>query len=307
MKKTLLSLLTTVLCVANFVGLATGCDNDNEKNDENLSKITISEIFEANTHANLQKKYDSYSVTYVYDKHPHASGAMYFGENCSYLEYTTKKEGYLFVDNEYVYDLMEGEAAAITYLDEETITLVNENNPHIIVLREDAFVVNSVEKQDDQIVATVTPTQENIDGALIMFQGEYNEGDNVELIFVLNEDLTLQKFTVNYLPVNGQETKVATCTVDYNVEMPQNCKTLYDFYTQTEDLRTVTYIANAGTSNEKRWTVQAPKGVEVYPLIAEQYDSNVYTDAECTQVYEGTDYSTDETLYLKDCEVADQE
>ncbi len=297
MKKRLLSLFTAVLCVASLACFASGCKKD---------EITVSDIYEANTHENLQKKYDSYSATYSYTVSSTMDGIMYFGEECSYLEYTEEEEGYLFVDNKLVYDLCEGAPAAMLYIDEEDITFVNENTPHIIILKEDILVVDSVKKQDGKIVATAKPTtQDSLEAMLTVFVGNYDEGDNVEVVFVLDENLILQKFTVNHLPVNGQETEVVTCIADYNVDTPRNCQTLYNYYTQTEDLRTVTYIANAGTSNERRWTAQAPIGVEVYPLTTDRYDSQVYIDPDCTQAYEPTGYSTDETLYLKELAPSD--
>jgi hypothetical protein len=70
---------------------------------------------------------------------------------------------------------------------------------------------------------------------------------------------------------------------------------------ETQNLRNITIISNPGTEKEKSQSFQAAKGLLVgLTYQDEEYVFEVYTDAECTQLYDASlDTESDLTVYVK--------
>ena len=88
----------------------------------------------------------------------------------------------------------------------------------------------------------------------------------------------------------------------YDMPVPEAVEGFLAVDGQTEDLRTVTFVFEPGTQQEKTLTVQAPKGVGVglMSLTGEMDVYQIYDDAACTQVHVASgDNTIDVTVYVK--------
>lgn len=71
-----------------------------------------------------------------------------------------------------------------------------------------------------------------------------------------------------------------------------------------DDFRTLTVITDPGTEDEKTYTQTVTKGSVFEIAASEEYDPQLYSDKECTQVLtdENLDTSADQTVYMKKAE-----
>ena len=93
-----------------------------------------------------------------------------------------------------------------------------------------------------------------------------------------------------------------TVTITRDVAAPEGIKPFVAYAEQTDDLRTITFVSNPGTEQEKTETVNAPKGLQisVAPDWEIEQTMTMYVDAACTQVFEAdSDTNADLTLYVK--------
>jgi hypothetical protein len=76
-----------------------------------------------------------------------------------------------------------------------------------------------------------------------------------------------------------------------------------DYVTRCKDMtetRTVRYVREPGTPNEKTFTFTLPKSADLYPAVIETYA--YFEDAACTVPYEAKsgDYPDELTIYMKE-------
>ena len=86
------------------------------------------------------------------------------------------------------------------------------------------------------------------------------------------------------------------------MEAPEGVKEFIKLEKETQNLRTVTFVSNPGTANEKTESIQVAKGLQIgfSPDWSIEKAFTVYADAACTQVIEGElDVNSDLTVYIK--------
>ena len=64
-----------------------------------------------------------------------------------------------------------------------------------------------------------------------------------------------------------------------------------------EDSRTITFVIDPGTEQEQTVVKTVGKGCAVTLVQPEGY-TGLYTDEDCTQVYEEENYTEDATIYM---------
>lgn len=76
----------------------------------------------------------------------------------------------------------------------------------------------------------------------------------------------------------------------------------------SDDVRTVTVITDAGTEDEQTYSQTVGKGCAVVVYVSENFEDTLYTDAACTQEFDGEeDYQSSYTVYAKRIEEEDYE
>ena len=91
-------------------------------------------------------------------------------------------------------------------------------------------------------------------------------------------------------------------TITRDTEAPEGTKPFLAYENKTDNLRTVTFISNPGTKNEKTESIKSPKGLQVTfsPDFSTEKTFTMYADATCKQAIEEVpDVNSDVTVYIK--------
>ena len=121
--------------------------------------------------------------------------------------------------------------------------------------------------------------------------GEFIYEVDMQTLFFLGGSYTV------YAP-DGSVTYKMALNVEYDVERPAEAQDLFDRMNPKEDYRTVTIVADPGTENETVYSVNTARGDSARLYCGGDYKT-LYTDPECTQVYEGgADTTQNQTLYV---------
>ena len=270
---------------------------------EDPTEITLQEIYEVGkNYIALLGDHENLFITYEYNgsgirqdfyskEYYHTfTSSEYYGWGEDYETFITKNAEYYYSEGAYSFDIMlalDGIINAQKHFDEAGKTPFMEFDA---TKEENATIV----QQDGLLIVTYTNDQEDL--------AEF--GDNiVSLVETYTLDATaLEIISVTVLYTYDDGSTLDGCiTIARDVEAPDRVEEFLKFENET-DLRTVTVVSNPGTEDEKTDTVQAPKGlmVDIYSHWDIEETLTLYTDAACTQIFEGdTDFDADITVYTK--------
>ena len=282
--KKIIVLLATLVMVVSF----TACNNE---------KLSMNELVEANQTDTLLETYDSVSVQVK------ANGEMYT-EYYLTEEFSYEKIGnwamWLTDETGYVYE--DGMYKQIVRIDRNG--LVSHEGYRVdqygdVVISQDSVLekIESVAETEEHITVVSSMARKT----LYKVVGDENiKSYDVEYIMDA-ADYRLMSATAKFGYDDGSVV-VFDMECSYNQEMPEEIQAYLAYKNQTEDLRSVTLVFQAGTPDEKVEYLQVPKGMPVSIVLTEGTGENYsfYSDAACTQRHVDTgDYTSDVTVYVK--------
>ena len=261
------------------------------------NKLTMRNVIEANRTKKLLEVHDSVSVQVTMNDEMYIE--YYLADGCSYEKgngwamYITDDAGYICSNGQYgrlVFIAEDGLGSAAEYrAGRHTDVIISQDS-----LEEK---IQTIEETGDRIVVTSAMDKETTSKVIAeegaqSYKAEYVMDAKTHSIITVEGILTMEDGTVVDCDME--------CT--YNAEMPEEAKAQAEYLAQTEDLRTVTLVFNAGTEKEKVETIQAIKGhaISLTQMPDAVGSMSLYADAAYTEAYASNgDYTSDVTIYVK--------
>lgn len=268
--------------------------------EEITTEITAQDIYDSSKVSALLEKYDSILVVRTANGEVYQED-YYSKEYCySLFDGGESDAGFLSTDKSFFFYVEDIYSQAISIspdgIADEKEFFAEELETNYLLTDMLNDTIMSVTEIDGNILVTSFPDQEEIDEAKA--QG-WNIVDGEEYVL---DAKTLDVISVKGGSVNDSGEKYeGAISVTYNVEIPEGMKKLVEYAQQTENMRTVTFVSNPGTDNEKTESIQVPKGLQVdFFADSEDLDFTLYADAACTQEIElNLDVDSDLTVYVK--------
>ena len=160
--------------------------------------------------------------------------------------------------------------------------------------------INNIEKNADGTL-TIKATL-NAEDMKELLQDEYPDGKTVEerTEYVVNA-LTLEIVSSSVtVIVDGEVDSVTSINPFYDVEIPDNLKAIITAINEVKsgekvNPRTIRIIYDYGTDEEETYEVVADSRYKVIPNLRDGYE--MFSDPEKKEVYEGSDGTSDVTIY----------
>ena len=280
--------IVTLLIVLALLGMMTACSSD---------KVTMKQLLEANRSETLLGNYDSVYIQVElngeeYVEYYHTEEFSY-EKSAAWSRYLTDEIAYLYENGQYKRWIQIDRNGLVGYADYR----VEEYGD--LVLSEDSLKekIQSVTENQDHITVACS-MDAKIFGKLVgsdamtSFDSEY-------VVAADDYRVLTGKATITY---EGGDPVVFDVDCTYNAEMPEGLQQILACVNQTEDLRTVTLVFQAGTEKENVEILQVPKGAPVTIGLAEGSAENYsfYRDEACTELHTDTgEYDADVTIYIQ--------
>ncbi len=300
---TLLCLLALALCACGGGSGSPQDGDDGQQAPRDISKITMTQIVDANDLGTLLKNYSD-----IYFLEGPAAGEdpwyMYYidADNFYYMdsgvqELYTKDHFYgLFVDdNEGTY-FMEGlNATGEPYemMDEDSGPLWSSELPVMEKVQSVATNSDGTLRVATQVLPAYLENYGN-------WYEELKEAETIRFVYNLDPDtLAIYSAEGNAVLKSGESLVFCYVTAGYSQGRLERLDELVARSAGANggETRTVTCVLNPGTDKEAVYSQKIGKGTRVMVFTPEGY-TNIYTDPECTQIFEGeTDYDADLLVY----------
>lgn len=262
---------------------------------EEVPELTMEQVVEANMAENLLKHYDSY-----YLKFTSANGETEMYKDAEMFYYANAAGEYLRTDSIDYDNFDNGEYTKYMYVEREPFVSDSEVNSLMnveVTLEEE---IQEIKQEGENIIfSTKLPEEWHAEIAEAMGV-ELLDGDYPLIQYTLDaKTYAVLKSSETIMHKDGTEGAVFVTEAEYNAERPEAAKKLLDRATATENIRTLTIIANPGTDQEKEYKETVLKGEKIVPYFPDD-TWKLYTDAECTQEKtEPADLQADATYYAK--------
>ena len=217
--------------------------------------------------------------TFVYENSDGDVDIIQDGEGYGFSSESNLPYRYCFIDDASYEEFLKQNQSNYISSDFSGETLVSEE-------AEDGVVVVTTEVSGDQVKDSY---------ASLLYQ----EGDGLRFIYTVDEAThILQSQECCEVSEDGTEFLLSSTTVDTEPDVYEASQDLMD-QLDNEDSRTVTFVIDPGTDQERTLEMSVGKGCAVTLVQPEGY-TGLYTDEACTQEYEGGDYTEDVTLYMEE-------
>lgn len=255
--------------------------------------ITMEKMADANRTSMLLSNYDSFSITTEYDN---GSKYEYYGEE----EFIYDSDGgyHAISAEDYGYFCDNGIYGRHLYVGCAPDNAWSEN----LLMSENASTTDEILEYTKSGNTATLKTQMTADGlAKLNESAGEKKVTSVEMEYSLDADTLAILSGKTVATYDDGTTETVKSTVQYNADRPEMAEELYKRATQTEDIRTLTVICHAGEENEAAYSATVPKGGDIVDIyVGEEFESQLYTDPQCTQPKENTvDYNADSTYYVK--------
>ena len=261
-------------------------------------KLTMQQLIDANQAQTLLKTYDSIYIHGTMEGEPYTD---YYLTDEYFVEMRDGMMLLLADDTAYAYqdDLYQ----RVVYLTRDGLV---DGAAYRVAQYGDAIISQDSAKEKIQTVAeaegkiTVKSVMEQKDLEQIVGEESLNSSETTYLADAKTYNMDTVTCTVAF---DNGETMDILMECSYNVEMPEEMKPILDYYNQTEDLRTITFVFHSGTEKEKVEQIQSPKGLVVALALPKDVATegvSVYADPACTVPHKSNgDYTSDATIYIK--------
>ena len=256
-----------VLCLGVF--FLSGCGSR-----KTLSDISMEEVLEANKTENLLKYYSSFCDRSVingsWDYDLYVDREIYYYNEGELKCITGEDFQFVYQDGEYSSYLLADGAEYDSWYD----------NLH---LDESVLDETIVEALDDG--KTITIETEIAAGEWEEYfnslEIDYLPEDYVSNIYeVDSENYALQKSVTALVHPDGTSEEIASMTISYDEERPEEAKELLERARPSTDIRTITVVLDPNTENEKVCVQMVKKGELFGVILPEGYE--LYQDEACT-------------------------
>lgn len=264
--------------------------------------VTMQEIYDASHLSSQLANHESVYVQYMANGEDYAKDyltkdyaySLYVGEflgmSSDMAFFTTDDAFYSYADGNYARTLrLSADGLSDIYRTEDDAVIVL--GPEMV-----QETIQSVTKKNNCITVTSFMDQEDAEAAgmagLVSSSGEY-------VLDAKTRELIYTKCVSDY--GDGMVDEVVS-EISYDAEIPEGLKAFLEYDQQTENLRTITVVSNPGAENEKRQSVQVPKGLAVSLEPAPDTDETfaLYADAACTEAFAfSEDHNSDVVIYVK--------
>ena len=297
-------ILTLAACTDNGSKTPESTKPENTTPEDTAPEITLQEVYDAGKnlaallgdHENVYVQVTSNGKVireeYLSKQHCYSfSDAEYMDMGFDYADFTTDHSEYVYFDNSYTLNVTLTPSGMVDAKDRFTTVGTNSFISSDVV-KDDAA---SITEKDGFIIVTYTADMDTItaigDGVVSCVE--------TYTLDAKTREMTAVKTVYTYEDGTVEEGVV---TITRDVEIPEGAKPFLAYENETENLRTVTFISNPGTENEKTESIKAPKGLPVIfsPDFSIENTFTLYADAACTQaIEEDPDVNSDVTLYIK--------
>lgn len=299
--KKIVTLILSLCMVLTFAA----CTNSGSETPENTTpEITLQEVYDVGK--NLAALLGDHENVYVQVM----SNGKVIRE-----EYLSKQYHYSFSDAEYMdmgfeYADLITDHAVYVYFDNNYSLNVTLTPSGMVDMKERFATVRTADFISSEVTNDDTASIVEKDGSILVTCNA-----DLDEIVIMDEDIVSCVETYTLDAKTREMTAVKTVytykdgtveegivTITRDVEAPEGAKPFLAYEQETENLRTVTFVSNPGTENEKTESIKVPKGL----FVDFSSDWNVektftmYADAACTQAIEGDpDVNSDVTVYIK--------
>lgn len=157
--------------------------------------------------------------------------------------------------------------------------------------------ITSEEEKDGMLYLETKMSKESTEELVASYGYTSDDYDYVICEYVIESESKLIHSLKSYIVLGEKKSLFGSTQYNKDCEEYILDKTITDKIFG-EDSRTLTVVADAGTTDEKTYTQTVTKGSYIYCFIPEEFEKKLYADSECTQVLE-IDKTKDQTGYLK--------
>ena len=296
MKKT----IAFILLMCMVLTLAACADKENTTPESTTSEVTLQEVYDAGknlaallgNHENVYVQVTSNGTIvreeYLSKQYSYSfTSAEYMDMGFEYASLVTDHAEYVCFDNSYLLNVTLTPSGMVDrFATVGTVDFISTE-----VLNDDASII----EKDGSITVTCNA---DVDEILIIGKDVVSCSE-IYTLDAKTREMTAIKTVYTYKDGTVEEGIIA---ITRDVETPKGAVPFLAYEQETENLRTVTFVSNPGTENEKTESIQAPKGLLVVfsPNWDVEKTFTMYADAACTQVIEeDLDINSDVTVYIK--------
>lgn len=266
---------------------------------ELLQEDILGQIEQANTpDSTLEKNGDTGIHTIYYDSEGNEtySDYVYIGENAFVYENSHGDVDVLQDGEGYGFSSEENLPYAYCFLDESSYeNFLRQNQENYISADFSGEELVSEEEQDGVTVVTTEIAGKDVSDPYTSLL--FHEGDGLKFVYTVDAATRLLQSQECYeVQEDGTELLLASTVMDTEPEVYEVSPELMD-QIDNEDSRTITFVIDPGTEQEQTVVKTVGKGCAVTLVQPEGY-TGLYTDEDCTQVYEEENYTEDATIYM---------
>ncbi len=292
MKKILTKAVILLIFAAFLICLA-GC-----REHDITDSVTMKKIIDASGQKNILETYNSYLIAIERPDIGYTE-QKYYEKDIAVFKNSNTDEILLYSDNKLAYIKTGGVDYSVMFADCEPYTFVKDDNALFTDVSLKEKIVSAVENENTVTVVSEL-YGENARLHLLSVGIEYAEGDRVKIEYELKKDNYLFAASRETLiSKGGKETLFLKRTAKYNPLMPTEFIPLYTLATREGETRTVSATVHPGTTEEKTFSAEVKKGIDVKIISSDNYKSTLYSDPERTVPVTELDKEGDVTVYLK--------
>jgi len=275
-----------------------GADVTPEQEEFLIDEAALAEIFEKNTFAYLTEKNGRVSYTQQLYYADGTQETWTFYQDPDRYVFTTPDERIIIEDDDvYGYNYLLDAPTRYLFVDGYEDFVANKRLPAIALASPEETVTDCEESEGTVRVTTETRSQDGFD-VLPLFGYSKQDSDTLITEYVIDTGTEEILELTSYFMKDDEKVRIGSYELepecDVYVPEPEITDVVF-----SDDTRTVTVIADAGTEEERIFTQTAGKGCAVGIWTGDAYEDMVYTDPECLYAAEEGKLYEDTTSYCK--------